>query len=66
VEEATWFVTNCGNNKEEWEIQNLCGFQKVKCNNEERSFSITIHIKKLNTLVGCEAYSSLDGYFGYH
>jgi hypothetical protein len=28
-------VTNYGNTKKEWEVQNLCGFLKVECSNEK-------------------------------
>jgi hypothetical protein len=36
-------ITNWGTAKENWEVQNFCGLQKVEFNNEEGSFSIAIH-----------------------
>ncbi len=36
-------ITNCDNTKQEREAQNLCGFQKAKCSNQEGSLPITIY-----------------------
>jgi hypothetical protein len=59
-------VTDCGSTKEKGEVQNLCEFQKVEFNNKENPFPLPFIDEKLNIMVGCETYSFLDGYFGYH
>jgi hypothetical protein len=59
-------VTNCGSTKKGWEVQYLCGFQKVECNNQKDFFPLPFIDEVANTMARCEAYSFLDGYFGYH
>jgi hypothetical protein len=44
----------------------LCEFQKVEFNNKANPFPLPFIDEKLNIMAGCEAYSFLDGYFGYH
>jgi hypothetical protein len=59
-------IPNCSSTKEKWETRNLCGFQKIECSNKKNPFPLPFINEVLNIVVGCEAYSFLDGYFWYN
>jgi hypothetical protein len=45
----------------------LCGLQKIEFNNNKKNlFPLPFIDEILNIMARCEAYSFLDGYFGYH
>jgi hypothetical protein len=60
-------VTYCCNTKEEWETQNLCEFQKVKCSHKKDPYPLPFIDEVINSIVaGHDVYSLIDGYFNYH
>jgi hypothetical protein len=59
-------ITHSNSTQEKWQTENLYKFQKNKYSHKEGSIPITFHNEMLNTVVGYEAYSFLDGYLGYH
>ncbi len=60
-------VINSGSTQEKWEAQNLCKLYKTECNYKERSISISFYRWGFENNYNLhDAYSFLDGYFGYH
>jgi hypothetical protein len=52
--------------KEKWQITHLCGSLEVEFTGQEKSISITFFGSILDTVVGHEMFSFLDGYNGYN
>ncbi len=59
-------ITYCCNTKEEWETQNLCKFQKVKCSHQKDPYPLPFIDEVINIVVGHDVYSLIDEYFYYH
>jgi hypothetical protein len=45
---------------------NLCKFQKFEYNHKKNPYPLPFAYEVLNTIIGHDAYSFLNGYFGYH
>jgi hypothetical protein len=61
-------VTDYGSTKEKKGKFRICvDFKRLNLTIKKNLFSISIHKDEiLNIMAGCETYSFLDGYFGYH
>jgi hypothetical protein len=59
-------VTHSSNTQEEWKIDNLYRFQKIKCNHKKDPYPLPFIYEVLNTIARYETYSFLDGYLRYH
>ncbi len=58
-------VTHSNNTQEKWQAKNLYKFRKNIATKKD-PYPLPFIDKVLNTVVGYEAYSFLNGYLGYH
>jgi hypothetical protein len=59
-------ITNCGCAKEEWQVVNLCSFQKKIVVTKKDPYLLPFTNEVLNIVAKYEAYSFLDGFSRYH
>jgi hypothetical protein len=55
-------VTHSNNTQEKWQAKNLYRFQKLYVTTKKDPYPLPFTYEVLNTIVGYEAYSFLDGY----
>jgi hypothetical protein len=58
---ADWVVP-----KKNGKFRIYVNFKKLNARTKKDLFPLPLTNEVLNAIVGCEAYSILDGYFGYH
>jgi hypothetical protein len=66
VEEAAWLSTIVVVPKKNGKFKICVDFKKVNAVTKKDPFPLPFTHEVLNTVVGCETYSFLDGYFGYY
>ncbi len=66
VEEATWLSPIVVVPNKNGKLKIYVDFKKLNVTMKKDPFPLPFRDEVLNTLAGCEAYSSLDGYFEYH
>ncbi len=66
MEEATWLSPIVVVPKKNGKLKIYVDFKKLNVIMKKDPFPLPFTDEVLNTLAGCEAYSSLDGYFVYH
>jgi hypothetical protein len=66
VEEATWLSLIMVVPKKNEKLKICVDFKKVNATMKKDPFSLPITNEVLNIVARCEAYSFLDGYYGYH
>ncbi len=66
MEEATWLSPIVVVPKKNKKLKIYVDFKKLNATMKKDPFRLPFTNEVLNTLASCEAYSSLDGYFGYH
>jgi len=66
VEEATWLSPIVVMFKKNGKLKICVDFRKLNKATKKNPYSLPFSDEVLNIIVGCEAYSFLDGYLGYH
>jgi len=66
VEEATWLSPIMVIPKKNGNLIIYGDFRKLNVTTKKDFFPLPFIDEVLNTMVGCEAFLFLDGYFGYH
>jgi hypothetical protein len=59
-------VTHSSSTYEKWQASNLYRFLKPKCYHKKNPYPLPFTNEMLNTIVGYEVYSFLDGYSRCH
>ncbi len=62
IEKTTWLSPIVVVPKEKWQAKNLYRFQKLNASTKKDPYPLPFTYEVLNTIVGYEAYSFLDGY----
>jgi hypothetical protein len=57
-------VTHSNNTQEKWQAKICIDFKKLNAGTKKNPYSLPFIDEVLNTIVGYEAYSFLDGYSG--
>jgi hypothetical protein len=55
-------ITNSGSTQEEWKFQNMCRLHKQNVAAKKDPYPLPFTNEVLNTIVGHDVYSFLDGY----
>jgi hypothetical protein len=66
VEEATWLSPIVVILKKNGKLKIYVDLRKLNFTTKKDPFPLPFRDEVFNTMVGCEAYSFMDGYFGYH
>ncbi len=66
MEKATWLSQIVLVPKKNGKLKIFVDFRKLNATKKKNPFPLPFTNEVLNTVVGCEVYSFLDGYFGYH
>jgi hypothetical protein len=66
VEESTWLSPIMVIPKKNGKLVIYGDFRKLDVTTKKDPFPLPFIDEVLNTMAGCEAFSFLDGYFGYH
>jgi hypothetical protein len=66
MEEATWLSLIVVVQKKDGKFKICVDFKKINVTTKKDPFPLPFTYEVLNTMAGCDAYSFLDGYYGYH
>ncbi len=66
IEEATWLSPIVIVLKKNGKLRICIGFRKLNATTKKDPYPLPFTYEVLNTIVGCQAYSFLDGYLRYH
>ena len=59
-------LSACGGTKKEWEMENLCGLQRINKATQKDHFPLPFIDQVLDTLAGKKLFSFLDSFSGYN
>jgi hypothetical protein len=66
MEEATWLSPIVVIPRKNGKFKIYVDFRKLNATTKKDYFQLPFTYEVLNTMARCEAYSFLDGYYGYH
>jgi hypothetical protein len=66
VEETTWLSSIVVVQKKNGKLNICVNFKKLNATTKKYFFPLPFRNEVLNTMVGCETYSFMDGHYGYH
>jgi len=66
MEEATWLSLIIVGPKKNAKLIIYVDLRKLNVATKKDPFPLPFTYEVFNTMVGCEAYSFMDGYFGHH